>query len=65
MNCPKCGAEYKAVRVIDTRPSSEFGVRRRRACTACGYRFTTYEITQKMKAKYDRAIMEKEGKARG
>ena len=40
MKCPYCG-EYDS-RVIDTRPSGE-RIRRRRQCSACERRFTTYE----------------------
>ena len=43
MKCPYCGATES--RVIDSR-SSERGVRRRRSCSACGARFTTYELVQ-------------------
>jgi transcriptional repressor NrdR len=42
MRCPKCGCQED--RVIDSRASREGAtIRRRRECTACGYRFTTYE----------------------
>lgn len=42
MNCPFCDAE--TVSVVETRPlTAENGLRRRRACAACGKRFTTYE----------------------
>ena len=57
MICPKCG---KRARVIDSRPSDEYGVRRRRECTVCGKRFTTYEITAAMKSGYDRTARTKE-----
>ncbi len=40
MNCPFCSAPDS--RVIDTR-DAEGGIRRRRECTGCGRRFTTYE----------------------
>ncbi len=42
MRCPKCGdAEDK---VIDSRLSKDgASIRRRRECTACAHRFTTYE----------------------
>jgi transcriptional repressor NrdR len=40
MKCPYCTASTS--RVIDTRPSGE-RIRRRRECTTCGRRFTTYE----------------------
>ncbi len=42
MTCPFCG--HKEDRVIDSRESKEGDViRRRRQCTACERRFTTYE----------------------
>jgi transcriptional repressor NrdR len=42
MRCPKCACQED--RVIDSRASREGAtIRRRRECTACGYRFTTYE----------------------
>jgi transcriptional repressor NrdR len=42
MNCPKCKSEDTAV--IDSRLSDEGrSVRRRRECTKCEYRFTTFE----------------------
>ena len=53
MKCPKCGAGYHDVRVTDSRPGDGYGVRRRRECSACGYKFTTYEITATDKAKYE------------
>ncbi|HEX9076484.1 MAG TPA: transcriptional regulator NrdR [Anaerolineae bacterium] len=40
MQCPYCGKEQN--RVIDTRESDET-IRRRRECSSCGRRFTTYE----------------------
>jgi len=40
VNCPVCGSDD--CRVVDTRPSSD-GIRRRRACQQCDYRFTTFE----------------------
>lgn len=40
MNCPQCSAETS---VIDTRPNVN-GLRRRRVCKACGFRFTTAEM---------------------
>ena len=41
--CPKCGADTK---VVDSRPTHEHRLRRRRACVLipCGHRFTTYEV---------------------
>ena len=41
MKCPKCG--YTESKVIDSRPTDTSGVRRRRQCLKCGYRYTTYE----------------------
>jgi len=42
MRCPYCG--HSDTRVLDSRPTEEgMAVRRRRECTACGERFTTYE----------------------
>lgn len=45
MNCPYCNTTDS--RVIDSRPSDEGTViRRRRECEGCGRRFTTYERAQ-------------------
>ncbi|MBO5575563.1 MAG: transcriptional repressor NrdR [Ruminococcus sp.] len=44
MKCPFCG--YEDTKVIDSRPS-EGKKRRRRECTNCGKRFTTYEVVEK------------------
>jgi transcriptional repressor NrdR len=42
MKCPFCG--HQEDKVIDSRESEEGrAIRRRRACLACGKRFTTYE----------------------
>jgi len=42
MRCPFCSAVDD--RVVDTRPSdNDQVIRRRRECTGCGRRFTTYE----------------------
>lgn len=42
MRCPKCGCLED--RVVDSRTSREGAtIRRRRECTRCGHRFTTYE----------------------
>jgi len=42
VNCPYCG--YPDSRVVDSRDTdSKEAIRRRRECTACGQRFTTYE----------------------
>ncbi len=45
MRCPFCGAQD--TRVIDSRLASEGDqVRRRRECTVCKERFTTYEMAE-------------------
>ncbi len=45
MRCPFCGG--MDTKVIDSRLAGEGSqVRRRRACTACGDRFTTYETAE-------------------
>ncbi len=42
MRCPKCGGQED--KVIDSRASREGAtIRRRRECTSCNHRFTTYE----------------------
>ena len=42
MHCASCS--FDDTKVIDSRLSEEGGaIRRRRSCTQCGYRFTTYE----------------------
>lgn len=46
MQCPKCG---KNSRVLDTRTAEKGNaIRRRRICTACGQRFTTFEKIEDM-----------------
>lgn len=43
MKCPKC--RYEKSRVIDKRNNGkEDSIYRRRECTKCGHRWTTYEI---------------------
>ena len=47
MRCPYCG--YLESKVIDSRPAEEGAtIRRRRECLACGKRFTTYEVVEKL-----------------
>ena len=42
MKCPYCATED--TRVVDSRPAEDGrAIRRRRACAACGERFTTFE----------------------
>jgi transcriptional repressor NrdR len=45
MKCPDCGHEED--KVVDSRSTKEGTVtRRRRECTKCGHRFTTYEYIE-------------------
>ena len=47
MRCPKCGCEES--KVVDSRPSeNNDAIRRRRECTRCGFRFTTYERCEEL-----------------
>ncbi len=41
MRCPQCG--HFETRVIDTTHDAHGGIRRRRECESCQYRFSTYE----------------------
>ncbi|MBO4413300.1 MAG: transcriptional repressor NrdR [Clostridia bacterium] len=41
MKCPQCG--YPDSKVVDSRPTENEAIRRRRMCLKCGSRFTTYE----------------------
>lgn len=42
MRCPKCGCSE--TRVVDSRSQEATNaIKRRRTCTGCGYRFTTFE----------------------
>lgn len=46
MRCPNCGQEED--RVLDSRTVQDgTAVRRRRACSACNYRYTTYEYVER------------------
>lgn len=48
MMCPKCGSQKMSI-VLDTREKkSENVTRRRRECTVCGCRYTTYERVDKI-----------------
>ena len=42
MKCPICG--YFDSKVVDSRPTDDSSIRRRRECLECHKRFTTYEI---------------------
>ena len=47
MKCPSCGKDSD--RVLETRmPQSGSVIRRRRKCTNCLFRFTTYETIERM-----------------
>ena len=47
MRCPWCGADDD--RVVDSRPAGGgSAIRRRRACRACGRRFSTYERVERV-----------------
>ncbi|MDI6869580.1 MAG: transcriptional regulator NrdR [Coprothermobacterota bacterium] len=47
MRCPFCGKQ--GTKVIDSRSAKEGGIRRRRECSHCGRRFTTYERVEEIK----------------
>lgn len=44
MKCPYCGLE--SIKTLETRDSQNNVVRRRKECTDCGRRFTTYEYIE-------------------
>ena len=46
MKCPNCG--YFDSKVVDSRPTEEASIRRRRECLECHKRFTTYEIVDEV-----------------
>ena len=48
--CPECGSEH--TEVTDTRPA-RYGIRRRRECKDCFYRFSTVEILKVYQDRYD------------
>lgn len=46
MRCSQC--QYADTKVIESREAADGeAIRRRRACTQCGYRFTTYERVER------------------
>ena len=56
MKCPRC--KEIGTKVIDSRVIEDgFSIRRRRECSKCGYRFTTYE-----KLELDIMIVKKDGR---
>lgn len=47
MKCPSCS--HTENKVVDSRSTmDDSAIRRRRECTKCGYRFTTYEYIEKV-----------------
>ena len=44
MKCPACN--HADSKVIDSRPTENSSIRRRRECLACKHRFTTYEMIE-------------------
>lgn len=57
MICPTCG--FEDTKVIESRMSHEGrSVRRRRSCTKCNYRFTTYEKEEELQLQ----VMKKDGR---
>ena len=44
MKCPNCGCMDS--KVIDSRPTENSAIRRRRECPDCKKRFTTYEVVE-------------------
>ena len=50
MKCPKCEGKLM---IIDTRNAPFNETRRRRECMKCGYRFSTYEMTDVARAKME------------
>ena len=44
MKCPVCGSMEN--KVIDSRPTENSAIRRRRECNSCKNRFTTYEMVE-------------------
>ena len=46
MRCPICS--YEDSKVVDSRPTDNSSIRRRRECLSCHHRFTTYEFIEKV-----------------
>ena len=58
MRCPQCGSMDS--RVMETRVADEGrSIRRRRECSGCGFRFTTYERVEEQKVLW---ISKKDGR---
>ncbi len=57
MRCPKCASIED--KVIDSRPvNHSVGIRRRRVCLKCGFRFTTYEEIERI----DTRVVKRDGR---
>lgn len=56
MKCPSC--YYSENRVLDSRPTDDGAIRRRRECLSCGRRFTTYERVEEVPV----MVVKKDGK---
>lgn len=57
MRCPKCNCSED--KVIDSRPVNHAaGIRRRRVCLKCGFRFTTYEEIERI----DTRVIKRDGR---
>jgi len=46
MKCPICG--FEKTQVLDSRPTENSSIRRRRECVSCKHRFTTYEFVEQV-----------------
>ena len=58
MRCPVCN--HEDTRVVDSRPTGDgFGIRRRRECEKCGYRFSTTEEVELL----DLRIVKRDGRS--
>lgn len=55
MMCPYC--RHDETKVIDSRASAEFAIRRRRECLNCNRRFTTFEKVEELPIK----VIKKDG----
>ncbi len=55
MMCPYC--RHDETKVIDSRTSQQFAIRRRRECLSCSRRFTTYEKIEESPVK----VIKKDG----
>jgi len=55
MRCPFC--QHDETKVIDSRTSQDFSIRRRRQCLSCERRFTTYERIEESPVK----VVKKDG----